>query len=531
MAMKRISKLLATAVAVGLLLATPWLATKAVAAIITVCSSGCDFTSIQEAVDAAQPDDTIELGPETFNETVTVMKNIAIRGTDVDSTAVAGELGVIANRTSGAVTVSVQDVSFQNSVRVAGTTWGATYPAPTGYIPAMLDMSNCHVRGSSGCGLKVSGPSFAEVTSTTISGNGCGVEVDGSFEVDAGCGGYLRPAGPGFLTMEDSRVRDNAEQGVVSHRNSRVTITTTMISGNGTGIVDYGRRLALYRTTIAANSGWGIYSRSATALNVPPHNVQITTSTISDNAAGGIYVRGTGYYDYPEGRITNSTIVANGGPAFSGLSGGGYYGDPVDSSFILKGSIVADNAGGNCWTESLGHNLSGDVICECTQPTDITNTDPMLLPLADNGGPTLTHALAPGSPAIDSGDNECEPADQRGVVRPQDGDNDGVATCDLGAFEFEPATVLVAQLIDHVESLNLHHGIENSLLAKLNAASVILGDLQQDNDHAAANILSAFINHVEGQHGKKITAGDADALVDEAKGILVLLDGLSPGVR
>lgn len=61
---------------------------------------------------------------------------------------------------------------------------------------------------------------------------------------------------------------------------------------------------------------------------------------------------------------------------------------------------------------------------------------PMLGPLADNGGPTWTHALLPGSPAIDAGDPAlCEATDQRGVARPKNGDGDGNPVCDIGAFE------------------------------------------------------------------------------------------------
>jgi hypothetical protein len=66
------------------------------------------------------------------------------------------------------------------------------------------------------------------------------------------------------------------------------------------------------------------------------------------------------------------------------------------------------------------------------------NTDPLLGPLQDNGGPTWTHALLYNSPAIDAGDPvNCTPTDQRGVARPIDGDSDGTAVCDIGAVEFE----------------------------------------------------------------------------------------------
>jgi hypothetical protein len=111
---------------------------------------------------------------------------------------------------------------------------------------------------------------------------------------------------------------------------------------------------------------------------------------------------------------------------------------------------------------SDGHNLSSDELCGVAEPTDIINTDPLLLPLADNGGPTPTHALHPHSPAIDSGGGECEPTDQRGVPRPQDGDGDGIAACDSGAFEYVPPAMLVSQLIDYVVSLDLPNSARQS---------------------------------------------------------------------
>ena len=77
-----------------------------------------------------------------------------------------------------------------------------------------------------------------------------------------------------------------------------------------------------------------------------------------------------------------------------------------------------------------GHNLSSDASCAFTNPASVNNLDPKLGPLADNGGPTLTMALLPGSPAIDAGDTSLAPTtDQRGFPRPF-----GLAA-DIGAYE------------------------------------------------------------------------------------------------
>jgi len=69
------------------------------------------------------------------------------------------------------------------------------------------------------------------------------------------------------------------------------------------------------------------------------------------------------------------------------------------------------------------------------------NSNPLLGPLADNGGVTKTHSLGWGSPAIDSGSlTVCPSTDQRGVTRPIDGNGDGSARCDMGAYEYDPGT-------------------------------------------------------------------------------------------
>ena len=83
---------------------------------------------------------------------------------------------------------------------------------------------------------------------------------------------------------------------------------------------------------------------------------------------------------------------------------------------------------------SNGHNLDSETSCGFTAAGDISNTDPLLGPLQDNGGRTWTHALLPGSPAINQGTNStCPATDQRGIARPQMG------ICDIGAYELEPA--------------------------------------------------------------------------------------------
>jgi hypothetical protein len=119
--------------------------------------------------------------------------------------------------------------------------------------------------------------------------------------------------------------------------------------------------------------------------------------------------------------------------------------DDPTSIVTLRNSIVADNSVGDTGPDctgpfiSGGYNLVGDVTGSTgiTTTTDITGTDALLGPLADNGGDTRTRALLPGSPAIDQGSCSGVTADQRGYTRPIDFPHIANAddSCDIGAYE------------------------------------------------------------------------------------------------
>src|SRR5207249_128652 len=121
----------------------------------------------------------------------------------------------------------------------------------------------------------------------------------------------------------------------------------------------------------------------------------------------------------------------NGSPGASGNSRGGNIANsgPV---FILKNTILSyPSVGTNGYNSGTltdsGFCLSSDRSVTLNGPGSSTNTNPMLGPLASNGGPTLTMALLPGSPAIDAGDtNFCLATDQRGFGRA------GTGRCDIG---------------------------------------------------------------------------------------------------
>jgi hypothetical protein len=166
----------------------------------------------------------------------------------------------------------------------------------------------------------------------------------------------------------------------------------------------------------------------------------IVNSTISDNVAG---LTGGAIYDHALVSIANSTFSGN-----SAGSGGCIYNDGGVPPLAVEISNTVFNAGasgGNIFNNggtitSLGYNLSSDEGGGfLTGPGDQINTDPLLGPLQDNGGPTFTHALLPSSPAIDAGDPSFTPPpfyDQRGsgfdrVVN---------GRIDIGSFEVQGPT-------------------------------------------------------------------------------------------
>jgi hypothetical protein len=105
---------------------------------------------------------------------------------------------------------------------------------------------------------------------------------------------------------------------------------------------------------------------------------------------------------------------------------------------IVRNSILSNNTGRNCQSGPISVQLEGANISDddtCGAPTVITIVDPQLKPLADNGGPTPTHAIVAGSPAINLSAAPCSVAtDQRYAARD--------AKCDAGAFEFADFTTV-----------------------------------------------------------------------------------------
>jgi hypothetical protein len=152
----------------------------------------------------------------------------------------------------------------------------------------------------------------------------------------------------------------------------------------------------------------------------------------SGNAYGGA-VCNRGSMTLTHLTIASNSVTSPVTASGAGLAqGGGIHG--ATNSCVLRNALLAGGGAGSNWFGTAlvdeGNNLSSDASCPFTAPGSFSNTDPLLGPLADNGGPTPTMALLPGSPAMDAGNPAfCSATDQRGAARPQ-----GTA-CDIGAFE------------------------------------------------------------------------------------------------
>ncbi|HKY62214.1 MAG TPA: choice-of-anchor Q domain-containing protein [bacterium] len=316
-----------------------------------------------------------------------------------------------------------------------------------------------------------------DITSASISG----VTFTGGSSSD-GAGAILSLAS--LLQMDDVRLTDNEAPnsggGALIIGGGDALISNSTIDGNRAeacgGLIASPGNAGISNSTISGNQaltdeGGGICSAGFLFL---------TNSTVSGNTAaedgGGIIVATFGSSNGLKGAY-NVTIAFNqaggSGGGIAGVVASNGQGDPFPVTVF--NTIIARNTAGNTGNDcangdfpSGGFNLIGEIgpNDNCTDFVDGTNgdqvgapgspIDPLLGPLADNGGPTQTHALLVGSPAIDRGNPDgCEALnaplffaddtiefneltiDQRGETRPVAILDPALAICDIGAFEFQ----------------------------------------------------------------------------------------------
>lgn len=255
----------------------------------------------------------------------------------------------------------------------------------------------------------------AEIFDSVISGN----------EADSAGGGLIGPP-RGVVHIERSRIENNEAGNLAG------------IDEAGGGILTFGGAVELVSSSVTGNisgaDGGGIHVLFGEYAPTPN---TIVNSTISGNSAregGGIHLSGGDL------EVNNSTIAYNSATR----RGAGISADEYTYDINLVSSIIADNdtagAANNVWAfpdvVSGGYNLIPNAAgLPAQMPADTLTGAAQLLPLADNGGVTLTHALAATSPAIDVGSNSLTlPADQRGAYWARAWGKGA----DIGAFELQP---------------------------------------------------------------------------------------------
>jgi len=432
--------------------------------------------------------------------------------------------------------LQILDSIIENNVATGA---GNSVGGGIGNAQGILEMTRVTIRGNSatvnGGGLYNSGGTITmtdcivENNAATVDGGGLSI-FNGSLNMT---GGFIRNNsaavdGGGLstenavVTLTDVSVTGNIAAGDGGGLNSiglaQLRVFNSLISGNtatngyGGGIRNFNATFGLRDSTVSGNqtgrSGGGfdndtglaeivnsLFQGNAAveaggAINNYFSTLGISNSTISGNQAGTF---GGGINNLQSGNLTavNLTVTANS----STSAGGGISNAAV---FNIVNSLIAGNAGPAGSRDvvgafsSMGSNLVARVngATGFTVVGDLTGTEasplnPLLGPLADNGGPTLTHALLAGSPAIDAGRSDgVAPFDQTGTTRVLDGNRDGTFAADIGAVEFflNPVTFVVNSTAD---TLDRNPG--NGLAVDRNGEITLRSAIQEANALAGEN--------------------------------------------
>lgn len=401
-----------------------WSAAPAVAATFTVTntSSSGPGSLAQAVIDAnndSNPPTLIEFTPGVSGiinllGTLMINQNMTIVGPGASVVDVDGDNLQIVSIPSSSTTVSISGLEFSGGGDPS--TGGAISNAGTLTVSDSLFADN-HAGGddsaapSYGGAIDSSGTlTVSDSTFTDNAAGGAGAS-DTTTGTGAGLGGAIYIDSSGFLRVTGS------------------TFTSNTAGGAGGGGIDSG-----------AGGGGAIASDTNSSLTVTDSTLTANTAggsagggSFSGQGAGGALILGSGATATLEGDTIDGNTV---GSAPSSLAAG--FENQGTASFV--GTIVSGNTGGfgNCF-EQGGTITSRDSLegpaGQTTCGFDLPSADPLLGPLADNGGPTDTQAPGQGSPAIGvGGPGTCPSTDQRGAPRPSSG-------CDIGAYELEPPVI------------------------------------------------------------------------------------------
>jgi hypothetical protein len=334
----------------------------------------------------------------------------------------------------GGIQVALADLVLRDCVVAANRADGSGGGVSNAIAPGTVNVALVrtvvarNVAGGDGGGLYVSGRELTVIGSAVLrnaAGTGGGIRATTATLTNSTVAGNAAViAGGGIIattaTLTNSTVAGNtagdAGGGVWAFTATvaRSTVAGNTAGGSGGGIFAFGTT-TLVNATVSGNTasttGGGVWAPAATLLNC----------TVAENLAGS----GGGLFHTAGGAFSvKNTIVALNLVLFGGI------GPDVSGTFVSGGhNLIGDGTGSTGFTNGV----NGDIVGTAAVPID-----PRLGALRNNGGPTATHALLPGSLAIDRGDNSGVPgSDQRGpgFARRKDGNGDGIAVVDIGAFE------------------------------------------------------------------------------------------------
>ena len=267
--------------------------------------------------------------------------------------------------------------------------------------------------GGAAGGLLLSG-NTSSIRESTINGNAAG---DGGRGGDGGIGGS--GVGAGGRSYGGFGGFGGFGGGVWLLSSSSSSVTNSTIASNHAGAGGPGGAGGAGPSASSAGSGRRGGSDGG-ILVLGPVDTSVTHATIAFN--------GVGAGGAPGDLGTATSGNQAGTPGVSGQYGG------IENAAVtvtLRNSIIASNGGATNCGGHFSPDSSGNVVfpvSDTSCPAEIA-ADPLLGPLVDNGGPTATMALGPGSPALDAMTSNCSATDQRGIARPKG------SACDSGAFE------------------------------------------------------------------------------------------------
>lgn len=256
----------------------------------------------------------------------------------------------------------------------------------------------------------------------TISSN-TSVNDGGALEIGDSLGGFTLNAGEIISNSAGNM------GGAIYLGEGTLTVTGGMINGNDS--INGGGGIALSLTSNATIENSAILSNTTAVADTGGGidnlgTLTMTNVTLSGNAAGS----GAGLANGGTAVLTNVTLSENA----ANNNGGGL--NNVAGTLIIGNSIIFGNTAPSNANCSGTITSAGNNVADATQCNGEISANPLLQPLALNDGDTLNYALGAGSAAIDAGSNAtCPSTDQRGNLRPIDGDGSSTATCDSGAFE------------------------------------------------------------------------------------------------